>query len=267
MKLTMLGTGHAMAKKCYNTCFVITNDENQHFLVDGGGGNQIFTQLENANIEWENINHIFLTHRHADHLIGLIWLIRMFCQKMRRGLYNKNVYIYAHEELTETLRSVSCMILQKRDVEMFDKQIFFVPVTDGESLEIIGKKVTFFDICSDKDKQFGFSMNINENEKISCCGDEPYQECEYQYVKDSKWLLHEAFCLYSQADIFQPYEKNHSTVKDACITAQRLNVENLILYHTEDRNIKERKKLYTEEGKSYFDGNLYVPEDLDVFEL
>lgn len=53
--------------------------------------------------------------------------------------------------------------------------------------------------------------------------------------------MHEAFCLSSQADIFNPYEKHHSTVKDAAELAQRLNVKNLILYHTEDENILNRK--------------------------
>jgi ribonuclease Z len=46
-----------------------------------------------------------------------------------------------------------------------------------------------------------------------------------------------------------------------------LNVKNLILYHTEDKTIAGRKELYTQEGKEYFGGNLFVPDDLDVIEL
>ena len=40
MKITMLGTGHAVVTKYYNTCFTI-DDRNEHFLVDGGGGSEI----------------------------------------------------------------------------------------------------------------------------------------------------------------------------------------------------------------------------------
>lgn len=43
--------------------------------------------------------------------------------------------------------------------------------------------------------------------------------------------------------------------------AEKLKVKNLILMHTEDSHIKERKELYTREGKEYFSGNLYVPDD------
>ena len=73
--------------------------------------------------------------------------------------------------------------------------------------------------------------------------------------------------LYGQAELFSPYEKHHSTVKDACETAEQLGVRNLILYHAEDSSLPERKKLYQEEGSRYFHGNLYVPDDLETFLL
>ena len=140
-------------------------------------------------------------------------------------------------------------------------------VKDGEERMILGHKVTFFDILSTKAKQFGFCMEYADGKKLTCCGDEPYNECEHKYAVNSTWLLHEAFCLFSQADKFKPYEKHHSTVKDACQLAQELNVDNLILYHTEDKNISRRKELYTEEGKPYYKGNLFIPDDLETFEL
>ena len=90
---------------------------------------------------------------------------------------------------------------------------------------------------------------------------------DYKYVKDSDWLLHEAFCLFGEADKFKPYEKHHSTVKEACQLAEELGVPNLLLYHTEETHLAERKKLYTEEGQQYYHGNLYVPDDLEKISL
>ena len=83
----------------------------------------------------------------------------------------------------------------------------------------------------------------------------------------SSWLLHEAFCLYSEREIFKPYEKKHSTVKEACELAQSLHIPNLVLWHTEDKNIGRRKELYTAEGRDYYEGNLLVPDDGDVIAL
>ena len=50
MKLTMLGTGNALVTECYNTCFVLS-DEYGHFLVDGGGGNTVLSQLKKAGVD------------------------------------------------------------------------------------------------------------------------------------------------------------------------------------------------------------------------
>ena len=266
MEITMLGTGNALVTECYNTCFVLS-EESEHFLVDGGGGNTVLRQLKLAGIDWKDIKHIFVTHKHVDHLIGIIWMVRMICQYMRQGAYDGEAAIYAHDEVIFLIRDMAEKLLQKKETEFLDKRLHLVAVDDGESTEILGKRVTFFDIHSTKAKQFGFCMELGNGEKLTCCGDEPYNACEEAYALGSKWLLHEAFCLHAQADIFKPYEKHHSTVKDACELAERLGVENLLLYHTEDRNLEHRKELYRAEGEPYFHGNLYIPDDLEKIEI
>ena len=137
----------------------------------------------------------------------------------------------------------------KKRSTFLDKRLHLVTVEDGESKEILGKKVTFFDIHSTKAKQFGFSMELGDGKKLTCCGDEPYNEANESYAKDSTWLLHEAFCLYGQADIFKPYEKHHSTVKDACELAERLGVKNLLLYHTEDKKYRLAERALSGRGQ------------------
>ena len=62
--ITMLGTGNALATRCYNTCFTLHSKE-KVLLVDAGGGNGILTQLERAGICRENISDLFVTHAQA----------------------------------------------------------------------------------------------------------------------------------------------------------------------------------------------------------
>ena len=159
------------------------------------------------------------------------------------------------------------MLLGKKQTKYIGDRVHLIAVADGETREIQGNAVTFFDIQSTKAKQFGFRMTLPDGKRLTCCGDEPYNPCEEAYARGSKWMLHEAFCLYRDADRFKPYEKHHSTTKDACELAQTLDVKNLILYHTEDKTIEHRKELYIAEGKPYFDGTLFVPDDLETFEL
>lgn len=266
MKLTILGTGNAVVTECYNTCFIL-EENHKYFLVDGGGGNTLFRHLKEIGVKWQDIDRIFLTHKHLDHLMGIVWLLRFYCQNMKRNGFAGHVYIYGHEEVTGILEQMAHMLLQPGEWAYIGRQLHLVTVEDGETREILGHKVTFFDVGSTKDKQFGFTMHYGENKKLTCLGDEPYRECEEAYAKDSDWLMHEAFCLYEDREIFDPYKKAHSTAKDAAECAEKLGVKNLILYHTEDRTIATRKERYTAEGSRYFSGQLYVPEDLESFEL
>ena len=260
--LILLGTGNATVTKCFNTCFAIKTEE-EYFLVDTGGGNGIMTQLEKAGIPMESIHEIFMSHEHTDHLLGLIWLIRMIATKMKKGQYEGNLNIYCHADLKEIILTITRLTVQAKFFNMIGERIFIHPVEDNEERDILGYHVTFFDIHSTKAKQFGFTMNLKNGKKFTFLGDEPYQEHEEVYAKDADWLLHEAFCLYADRDKYKPYEKHHTTVKEACENGEKLGAKNLILYHTEDKNLANRRELYTAEGSLYYHGNLIVPDDLE----
>ena len=81
------------------------------------------------------------------------------------------------------------------------------------------------------------------------------------------WLIHEAFCLKSEDFLYKPYEKNHSTVADACAIAEKFKVKNLVLYHSIDKNIENRKESFLSEGEKIFKGKLFVPYDLEIITL
>lgn len=267
MKLTMLGTGNATVTECFNTCFLLSDEEDMHFLVDTGGGNRILKVLKDCDVSLEGIHDIFITHEHIDHLLGILWLIRMIGTKMNQGTYEGTLSIYCHSDLIEKICIMAEMTIQQKVCRHIGKDILFVAIETGEQMKILDSDITFFDIGSTKAKQYGFTMITRDGIKLTCLGDEPYNADNEEFVRNSDWLMHEAFCLYKEADRFKPYEKHHSTVKEACETASRLGVANLILYHTEETHLEERKALYTEEGKQYYSGNLYVPDDMEVFEI
>ena len=266
MKLTMLGTGNAVVTECYNTCFVL-DDGGQCLMVDGGGGSTVLTQLKHAGYDWADMRHIFVTHKHIDHLLGIVWMVRMICQSMNHGRFEGEAWVYSHAEVLELLRDMADKLLRVQEVRHIDERLHFVELADGQTLDIIGHPTTFFDIGSTKARQFGFSMDLGEGRHLVCCGDEPLSDAGRPYAQGAEWMLHEAFCLYSQRHLFKPYEKHHSTVVDACKVADELGVRNLLLYHTEDHNIARRRELYTAEGKPHFSGRLWVPDDLESIEL
>lgn len=266
MLLTMLGTGHAGVTECYNTCFLLSEGENR-FLVDGGGGNGLIRQLRHLGIRPDSIQDVFVTHRHTDHILGIFWLLRDFARRPRPGMPRRELNIYSHKEVITILQTTAGLLFPGPESDGLREQVRFHEVKDGETRSLLGREVTFFDTHAVKATQFGFCMKLDGHRTLTCCGDEPYNESERAYAEGCDWLLHEAFCLESQADRFHPHEIRHSTVQEACRTAESLGVKNLLLYHTEDLNLPERRRLYEEEGRPCYQGNLFIPEDLETLDL
>lgn len=265
-KLNILGTGFAMATKCYNTCFTIS-DGKEYFLVDTGGGNTILSNLEKSDISIEKIHNMFISHTHNDHILGTVWIIRGVAQRILNSKYEGNFNIYGHKDVIDAIKTISFLTLQGKFTKMFGERILFHEVTDGYKTNILGRKTVFFDIHSTKLLQYGFKMTLLNGKSLTFLGDEPYREGVKEYCYRVDYLFHEAFCLYEDREIFKPYEKHHATAKDACENAEKLDVKNVILYHTEDKSLDTRKEAYTQEGQAVFNGNIYVPDDLDVINL
>lgn len=257
LRLTMLGTGNALATKCYNTCFSLESGE-EIFLVDAGGGNEIIRILQEEGISFAAIHDFFITHAHSDHILGAVWVIRVIGQMIGRNQYEGELRIYAHARLIEDLQMICRVVLMKKVTDLFGSRIRFVEISDGMECTIINKKLQFFNIQSTKLLQYGFEI---EEYGLVFCGDEPLKEDLQPRAKQARYLLHEAFCLYEEREIFRPYEKHHSTVRDVCRLAESLQVENLILMHTEDSHMANRKGLYTEEGSKEYHGKLMIPDD------
>ena len=209
-KITMLGTGNATVTQIYNTCFVLATDTTR-LLVDAGGGNGILSQLKKVDFPISEVHHLFVTHAHTDHVLGVIWVIRMVAQC--KG-YEGQLHVYGHDKVMRVIRTIIDMILAKKQLQKVEERVVFHLLEDGDAFEVGDMKLTCFDIHSTKEKQFGFRAELpvegmgsdgsREVESkpmvLACLGDEPYNpDCE-PYVKDSDWLLHEAFCLYEERD-------------------------------------------------------------------
>lgn len=265
-KLIVLGTGNAMVTKCYNTCFAI-DDGQDVLLVDAGGGNGILAALEKTGIHCERIHHVIVTHEHSDHVLGIVWIIRKIASMISTNKYDGDLRLYCHADLAESIQAICRFTLQKKFTRLFGDRILFVAIVDGDRHRLSGYDVTFFDIHSTKARQYGFTLALLSGKVLTCLGDEPYNEQCADYVRGSDWVLAEAFCLYGDRERFKPYEKHHSTVKEACELAEQMHLPNLVLWHTEDKNYEQRKELYTTEGRQYYHGNLLVPYDHEILEL
>ena len=268
-QITMLGTGNATVSQIYNTCFLLQTSSTL-MLVDAGGGNGILSQLKKVNVQISDIHHLFVTHAHTDHVLGVIWVIRMVAQcKGYEGL----LHVYGNDKVMKVIKTIIDMILAKKQLAKVAERVVFHQLEDGDCFEVGDIKLECFDIQSAKEKQFGFRAELPSSDEsgkplvLACLGDEPYNEQNRRYIVGADWMMCEAFCLYADRDTFKPYEKCHSTALDAGKLAEELGVKNLILYHTEEKTLANRKENYTREAAKNFKGRIFVPDDLEVIEL
>lgn len=262
--IIMLGTGHGATTDLYNTCFVIQN-ESGVFLIDTGGGIEVIKRLSQSNIELGDVKNIFISHSHTDHILGLIWMFKKLYSKVIEGKIKSKINLYCNDVVYKTINSIAPQIL---DVyyEKVKEVINYVILNNGDKYEINGINYEFFDILAKGTKQFGFEGYIDGN-RFVFLGDEPLNDKVKERVRGADYVTHEAFCLDKESAIFHPYEKNHSTALSVAEVMNDLDVHNIILYHTEESHKDERKKLYEEEAKSVYKGNVIVPDDLEVIKL
>ena len=263
--LIILGTGFAQATRCYNTCFAIRGGGGV-FLVDAGGGNEILRRLEAAQISLGDIKAMFVTHAHIDHILGVMWIIRMVNAAMKSGKIEGELPIYCHNEVRDALQYMCDNLLANGSFGFAGGRIKLIEVKDGDNFSALGMDFTAFDIFSTKKKQFGFAGDV-DGERLVCLGDEPLEPRCRRYAQGADILMCESFCLTRDEGKYKPHSKSHGTVLEAARTAQDLGVGRLLIYHTEDSDIAHRKENYTAEAQQAFSGQIYVPDDMDVLQL
>lgn len=126
--LTILGTGNALATRCYNTCFTLYDPSGEILLVDAGGGNGILTQIERAQIDLRSIHNLFITHTHTDHLLGAVWVMRMALQ------FGYPLHVWSHSKALELLTDICWRMLPEKEAEALHARTLILYHTEDRTL-------------------------------------------------------------------------------------------------------------------------------------
>src|SRR3989344_5129571 len=227
-----LGTGAADSTKYYQTAFLI-QDANTNLLIDTGGGSGILAQMDRFGVELNDIQNIFITHKHIDHIFGIFWILRFRGANIHSGKA-ENLTIYASQANIALIKQVSALFLKEKVLALFDTKILFIAVEETPEATINDWSLRFFDIQSKKEEQWGCAITFPNNKKLAFIGDEPYTDTIAPYCNDVDYLFHDAYCLEKDRELFRPQEISHSTVQDAAKNSQQTGAQHLILFHTAD---------------------------------
>ena len=157
-KIVMLGTGNGGTLNLYNTCFVVQNDKGD-FLVDTGGSIELLKRLSNAGINYKDIKHIFISHSHTDHILGLIWMFKKLGRAAINGEIKTKINIYCNDVVYEAIMEVSRQILPDKLVNGVFDHGYFINFVD---FNVIFLLVAMMIIVSITTKSGVFNWLANE---------------------------------------------------------------------------------------------------------
>lgn len=162
MKLTILGNNGPYPAAGGACSGYLVRVGSTNILIDCGNG--VLGNLQKV-IRFEHLDAIILTHLHSDHISDMMVLKYAVQIKKKRGLFNRNLAVYAPSEPEEEYKRLNVK-------DAFDLK----PVTEGLVLKIGGIKVTFsqmkhpsidFAVCMEHlGKKFVFSGDTSWTENI-----------------------------------------------------------------------------------------------------
>lgn len=97
-QITILGSGSSLPTLERNPTSQVVNVNENLYMIDCAEGTQV--QLRKFKVKFQKINHIFISHLHGDHYLGLIGLIQSMHLLGRKNILN----IYGHPTLWEIIK-------------------------------------------------------------------------------------------------------------------------------------------------------------------
>ncbi|MGE0773015.1 MAG: ribonuclease Z [Cyclobacteriaceae bacterium] len=266
-KVTILGSNGALPAYDRLPTAQYLQVQNQHFLIDCGEGTQL--QLMKYQLPYQKINHIFISHLHGDHylgLMGLLFSMQLLGRKNELHIYgikgldeiitlqlrhSKSAFgypvhfhkmeyeagvIFENDQLSVTslplLHKVPCcgfLFSEKPKPRHINKE----KLSPGMRLQDIATLKMGRDVYDDHGKLLyrneDYTLPPKKSLRYAYCSDTAYHEPLIELIKGVDLLYHEATFLEEHMD--KAKETLHSTASQAATVASRAQVKQLLIGH------------------------------------
>lgn len=255
-KLIFLGTGSAnnLERQMTSLCFVVGREA---FLIDCGDGMGTMRQLDRANIPLSSVKTVFLTHHHADHIIGMPHFL--FVQLLSDP--SMKLTVYGPAQTLRITRSIS--FTTHGYTKAHADRIAFHPMKSGET-ERISKEVavTAASVKGPAGRPmsiFAYAVSIGKK-KVVFTSDMRPSDNLMRLAAGADIVIHD--CFTTSRDEQFAHSAGHSTAKDAGTAATIAGARQLILTHLRPSSIIGDGSELVNEAKHYFSGPVKLAQDL-----
>lgn len=255
-KLIFLGTGSAnnLERQMTSLCFVVGKEA---FLIDCGDGMGTLRQLARANIPLSSVKTVFLTHHHADHIIGMPHFL--FVQLLSDP--SMKLTVYGPVQTLRITRNIS--FVTHGYTKAHADRIAFHPMKSGEtahiSKEVAVKAASVKGPVGHPMSIFAYAVSIGKKKVVFTSDMRPNDNLMW-LAADADILIHD--CFTTARDEQFAHTAGHSTAKDAGIAASKAGVKQLILTHLRPSSVVGDRSSLVNEAKQYFSGPVQLAQDM-----
>lgn len=262
MKLTIIGSGTAVFRKKRHAPSLLLEAQDKLLLFDCGWGCGV--NLLKAGVDIQKIDHIFVTHPHADHMGNLINILQStlvsgyFYPSTRR---TKPLYLHGYQDFEKDLNDLlRIMAPEYKKVKLpFKLKVFEYKNTKQrvDNINIISSEVHH---VPELFKTVAYRVSI-KNKIFVYSGDLGYDERLIPIAKNADLAVMEM----SLGPIFYKnwgVKPNHLTPFECGLLANKAKVKRLALIHIFDGFGTKRE--IEKDIRQNFSGKLYIGSDLQT---
>lgn len=276
-RIVLLGTGCPAPSHIRFGPSTLVQINKKNYLFDVGSG--VTQRLNKLGLKSSDIDEVFITHMHSDHIVDLYQLYISGWHQGRKKPFKIVGPAGLEHFFIKQLESYSDELELRKKYEMRPNEggLNFEVVEIDEGYKFISENLTIQPFGVDHqpvNPAYGFKINVTENDEekiIVISGDTKKSENLIKEAKDSDILVHELFVNLEMdrnrmtLETIKNIEKYHTSTKDVGDIANQTKTKNLVLTHFVPPNFDEEKVL--EEIKQYYDGNIYIGYDLFNIEI
>lgn len=299
--VTILGSGAAIPTINSHPTAQLLQHNNQLFLIDCGEGTQV--RLREQKAKFQRIHHIFISHLHGDHYLGLFGFLQTQHLLGRTnpvtifGPDGLNELIQKHLEVSNSVLNYPLIFKQtnsKKEETIYKDEVIEIksfplkhriPTTGflfkelPKPFKIKKEAIEKYQIGIEEIKNLKKGIAIKRNGKLidlseltyepnvlksyAFCSDTAYYDKILETVKAVDVIYHEA--TFMEIDAQRAKQTFHSTAKQAATLALKAQAKKLLIGHFSNRYQDNLNELLME-AKSVFE-NTFIAEEGKTFEI
>jgi ribonuclease Z len=255
-RVTFLGTGDALNGERAQSSLALPLSGDETMLIDTSSGTVLLGRLEAAGIPLESVRHLFLSHRHFDHVGGFAPLLATLA-----SLSEAPLLVHAAPDTLRALRNLLDLTLPGVE-DWLGKRLGWRELIPGKPTEVGETEVTPFPLDHGLEC-VGFRIAHAGAVAVFSVDTRPTREIA-ENASGADLLVHDTYGPKDAAD--QAHAMGHSTATDAGEAARAAGVRRLVLTHLRSSRFVDPGALAAE-AETAFGGPVSAAEDLDMIEF